>query len=241
MNKPLSSSQNLGYQDNYPSNHYYFQEEENSNKMRHSGTFPDFDQSGYGNSFPSHNLISQQGAIPIAYQTVYPRMNRNVMISPKPVDSNRMMSNRMSPFEEDIRDDSSYVSRGSQSYSSSNRNTRNKTNNKNSHYSSRKGNRDSSRNETPSHDIHNRERWSPNSIPLTDNEGNMISIVKTRHGCLNLQNEIDRNGVMMIDKICKELGNDLSILLNNQYGNYLFQKMISNATDEQKYRIVRIV
>ena len=236
LKKPLSSSQNLFYQEDYPSGHYGYQDEEIGNEMRRSDTFSDFDQSGYRNSFPSHNHMSQQGTMQTTYQPDYPRMNRNVMISPKPMDSNRI-----SPFEENTRDDISYVSRGNQSYSSTHRMTRNKTSNKNSRHSSRKGNHDLSRGETPSNEPHNRERWSPGSIQLNDTEGNMLSLVKTRYGCLGLQNEIDRNGVMMIDKICKELGDDLCILLNNQYGNYLFQKMIANATDEQKYRIVRVM
>lgn len=227
MSSSLSSNQSIYYQPEYSSGHYGFHDEEND--FRRSDTISDFDQVGYGNSFPSQKPTMSSNYLP-----QFQRKNHKVVISPKPVDSSRIRSNYWNTYEDDSRDDNSRVSTGNRSYSSSNKNSRNKSNTKHSRHSSRK---DHHRNETTD-ETHNRDRWSPSSLQPIDYEGNIMNLVMTRYGCLGLQNEIDRNGVMMIDMICNELGEDLSILLNNQYGNYLFQKMVANANDQQKYRIV---
>lgn len=42
----------------------------------------------------------------------------------------------------------------------------------------------------------------------------------------------------MVDSICDQLGDDLQNMLSHKYGNYLFQRLVAVATDEQKRRIV---
>lgn len=42
----------------------------------------------------------------------------------------------------------------------------------------------------------------------------------------------------MVDSICDKLGDDLENMLSHKYGNYLFQRLVAVATDEQKRRIV---
>ena len=59
-----------------------------------------------------------------------------------------------------------------------------------------------------------------------------------RGKCLELQEELEISGASIVDSICEDLGDDLQFLLPHKYGNYLFQKLISVATDEQKRRIV---
>lgn len=81
-------------------------------------------------------------------------------------------------------------------------------------------------------------RNSTPSLSSADSLENIPYLVTTQNGCRRLQNEIDRRGVHVIDQICKEMGDALSTLLMNHYGNYLFQKMIVLATDKQKRAIV---
>ena len=59
-----------------------------------------------------------------------------------------------------------------------------------------------------------------------------------RGKCLELQEELEISGASIVDSICEDLGDDLQFLLPHKYGNYLFQKLISVATDEQKRRII---
>lgn len=42
----------------------------------------------------------------------------------------------------------------------------------------------------------------------------------------------------MVDSICDKLGDDLENMLSHKYGNYLFQRLVAVATDEQKRRII---
>ena len=42
----------------------------------------------------------------------------------------------------------------------------------------------------------------------------------------------------MVDSICDQLGDKIEEVLSHKYGNYLFQRLVTVATDEQKFRIV---
>ena len=57
-------------------------------------------------------------------------------------------------------------------------------------------------------------------------------------GCRTLQRELETRGVTMVGMIFKELGERLGELLTNQYGNYLFQRLIDISNDEQKREVV---
>ena len=83
------------------------------------------------------------------------------------------------------------------------------------------------------------DHLSSSPMPV-DSLENIPALVTTQSGCRRLQSEIDRRGVQVIDLICRELGSALKNLLMNNYGNYLFQKMVTVASDRQKKRIVGV-
>lgn len=80
----------------------------------------------------------------------------------------------------------------------------------------------------------------PSLSSTNDFVGNIAMLVSTQNGCRRLQTEISNKGIQMIELICDELKDDLKGLLMNHYGNYLFQKMITLASDTQKRYIVKI-
>lgn len=73
---------------------------------------------------------------------------------------------------------------------------------------------------------------------LADYEGSILDLALQQKGCRMLQRELDLKGVSMVDVIYRAIGDQINLLVMDQYGNYLFQKLIDLSNDDQKREVV---
>ena len=66
----------------------------------------------------------------------------------------------------------------------------------------------------------------------------VVAMAFNRDGCRKLQSELHRKGITMVDKVVATFHENLSLLLTDQYGNYLFQRLVETATSQQRATIV---
>lgn len=66
----------------------------------------------------------------------------------------------------------------------------------------------------------------------------VVAMAFNRDGCRKLQSELHRKGITMVDKVVAAFHENLSLLLTDQYGNYLFQRLVETATSQQRATIV---
>lgn len=54
----------------------------------------------------------------------------------------------------------------------------------------------------------------------------------------SLQQALDQEGVSLVEVLYEELGERMGLLMTNQFGNYLFQKIVEMSSDQQRRRLV---
>ena len=96
----------------------------------------------------------------------------------------------------------------------------------------RKSNRRTSDRSTPN------GRHSSHAPSLSDYEDSILDLALQQKGCRMLQRELDLKGVSMVDIIYRAIGDQINLLVMDQYGNYLFQKLIDLSNDDQKREVV---
>lgn len=81
--------------------------------------------------------------------------------------------------------------------------------------------------------------WQPNDI---DSFRSHIKEMSCDHnGCRTLQQCLDEYPQRIIPIIYEEVGNELTELMMNSFGNYLFQKLLDVSTVEQRRSVVRFI
>jgi len=78
--------------------------------------------------------------------------------------------------------------------------------------------------------------WSDKQEILT---GKILKLATTQKGSLYLQtNLLTKSNPVLIEFLLCEVGQGLSKIMVNTYGNYFFQKLLSNCSVDQRMRIL---
>lgn len=70
--------------------------------------------------------------------------------------------------------------------------------------------------------------------------GHIKEMSKDHNGCRALQQCLDDCPQKMVSIIYEEVGNDLTELMMDSFGNYLFQKLLDVSSSEQRREVVRV-
>lgn len=54
----------------------------------------------------------------------------------------------------------------------------------------------------------------------------------------HLQLALDQEGTSLLDVLYEEMGERIGLLMTNQFGNYLFQKILEMSSDQQRRQLV---
>ena len=81
--------------------------------------------------------------------------------------------------------------------------------------------------------------WQPNDIDSF--RGHIKEMSCDHNGCRTLQQCLDEYPQRIIPIIYEEVGNELTELMMNSFGNYLFQKLLDVSTVEQRRSVVRFI
>jgi len=79
------------------------------------------------------------------------------------------------------------------------------------------------------------------SAPLREYEGRIFQLSQQQQGCRFLQQKVDEEGRMACQMILNEVGDRLSDLMMDPFGNYLFQKLLEHANVEQRDEMLSAV
>ncbi len=77
--------------------------------------------------------------------------------------------------------------------------------------------------------------------PIISSKGNIIPLSKDQHGCRYLQQRVEIEGNDACKLIIEEAESRLCALMIDAFGNYLFQKLIEHATEEQRSHMLETV
>ena len=74
----------------------------------------------------------------------------------------------------------------------------------------------------------------PSSASWTDKKeiltGRITQLATTQTGSRYLQNSLTKSNPELIEFLLAEVGQSLASIMINQYGNYFFQKLLSNCS-----------
>ena len=69
-------------------------------------------------------------------------------------------------------------------------------------------------------------------------EGSVLDMALQQKGCRMLQRQLERKGATAVAAIYAALGDEVQCLVMDQYGNYLFQKLVDMSSDDQRREVV---
>lgn len=69
-------------------------------------------------------------------------------------------------------------------------------------------------------------------------EGSVLDMALQQKGCRMLQRQLERKGATAVAAIYSALGDEVQCLVMDQYGNYLFQKLVDMSSDDQRREVV---
>ncbi|KAK8796798.1 hypothetical protein WA588_000924 [Blastocystis sp. NMH] len=72
-------------------------------------------------------------------------------------------------------------------------------------------------------------------------EGSVLDMALQQKGCRMLQRQLERKGATAVAAIYAALGDEVQYLVMDQYGNYLFQKLVDMSSDDQRREVLRRV
>ncbi|KAL8261115.1 hypothetical protein R6Q59_025164 [Mikania micrantha] len=73
---------------------------------------------------------------------------------------------------------------------------------------------------------------------LKELRGRIFTMAKDQNGCRILQTMIERSTVDDVEIVVSEVVDFISDLMNDQFGNYLVQKLVTLCNDDQKMRLI---
>lgn len=73
----------------------------------------------------------------------------------------------------------------------------------------------------------------PSSIPYDSIKGHVVEMAKDNIQCRYLQQVLNQLSYIEINEVYKEIRSNLSELMMDPFGNYLFQKLLEVLTDNQ--------
>ena len=56
----------------------------------------------------------------------------------------------------------------------------------------------------------------------------------------HLQLALDQEGTSLVDVLYEEMGERIGLLMTNQFGNYLVQKILEMSSDQQRRQLVSL-
>ncbi|KAK9073414.1 hypothetical protein SSX86_007738 [Deinandra increscens subsp. villosa] len=74
---------------------------------------------------------------------------------------------------------------------------------------------------------------------LKELRGRIYTMAKDQNGCRILQAMLERSTMEEVEIVVSEVVDFVSHLMKDQFGNYLFQKLVTLCNDDQKLRLIR--
>ena len=78
-----------------------------------------------------------------------------------------------------------------------------------------------------------------NTVTITQLQGEIYTLCKDQHGCRFLQRKLDERDDGSVDRIYEEVKDHIIELMTDPFGNYLCQKLLECASDDQRTVLIK--